>query len=169
MSIRLAEAADLPCLQLLATQVFVDTYAVDGIGASLAREVQQRLSLPAFGAELSTPGSHVRVADRDGRLLAFAHVIVGAAHPLDGTPSAELRRLYVQRAAFGQGLGTRLLRDAEAHAAGSGATMLWLTAWAGNARALAFYARCGYADQGSIDHVFEAERFENRVLARSLR
>ena len=46
--------------------------------------------------------------------------------------------------------------------------MLWLTCWVHNTRALAFYARQGYAELGSTDYVFEGEHHENRVFAKTL-
>ena len=81
---------------------------------------------------------------------------------------AELQRLYVQRHFLGQGLGRTLLQRAEEAAAVRGAATVWLSAWAGNAKALAFYRRQGYADIGESDHVFEAQRFENRVFVKAL-
>ena len=47
-------------------------------------------------------------------------------------------------------------------------SVLWLAAWSGNARALAFYARQGYSDIGAAEHVFEGRRFENRRFAKPL-
>jgi GNAT superfamily N-acetyltransferase len=167
-SIRATRPADAVSLQLLATQVFVDTYAADGIGAAVAQEVRELLSPQTFGAELATPGSHVLIAEKESRLVGFAHVIVGAAHPLDGIVAAELRRLYVLRHFLGLGVGARLLQESEARVRAEGVASLWLTAWFGNARALAFYARQGFVDQGSVDYRFAAETFENRVLAKAL-
>ena len=46
--------------------------------------------------------------------------------------------------------------------------MLWLTAWVGNTRALAFYASQGYEELGSTDYRFQGESFENRLFARRL-
>ena len=40
---------------------------------------------------------------------------------------AELDKLYVQECYTGLGIGARLLRDAEMHAAAAGASTLWLT------------------------------------------
>jgi ribosomal protein S18 acetylase RimI-like enzyme len=57
---------------------------------------------------------------------------------------------------------------AEALAAREGASTLWLTAWVGNQRALAFYASQGYEQLGSTDHTFEGEVFENRLFAKAL-
>jgi GNAT superfamily N-acetyltransferase len=79
-----------------------------------------------------------------------------------------LKRLYVQERFVGSGVGTALLCAAEALATGEGAATLWLTVWAGNHRALAFYARRSYAELGTASYVFESEQYEIRVFAKAL-
>jgi GNAT superfamily N-acetyltransferase len=81
---------------------------------------------------------------------------------------AELRRLYVQARFAGQGLGGRLLDQAEIVARDRGAPTLWLTTWVGNERALRFYPRQGYADAGETVYEFEGESYANRVFAKAL-
>jgi ribosomal protein S18 acetylase RimI-like enzyme len=167
--VRDAGEADALCLHALATQVFLDTYATDGIRESIAREAQQGLSVAAFLAQLEAPSVRVLAAEHKGFLVAFASVILGATHSLIAKgPAAELSRLYVQAPFVRRGIGALLLRRAEAMAGAAGASTLWLTAWVGNARALAFYSSQGYEELGSTDHVFENERFENRLFAKRL-
>ena len=67
-----------------------------------------------------------------------------------------------------RGVGRLLLSRAEALAAAEGSATLWLTAWLGNARALAFYRSQGYRELGSTIYAFEGERYENRLFAKSL-
>lgn len=57
---------------------------------------------------------------------------------------------------------------AEATATADAATLLWPTAWIGNARALAFYLRRGYDGVGATPYVFEGEQHETRVFAKRL-
>jgi ribosomal protein S18 acetylase RimI-like enzyme len=167
--VREAGETDALCLHALATQVFLDTYAGEGIRAAIAREAQQELSVAAFHEQLTAPGIRVLLAERKGFLVAFASVALGATHALlpEG-PAAELTRLYVQSPFIRHGIGALLLRHVEALARAAGASTLWLTAWVGNARARAFYASQGFAELGSTDHEFENERFENRLFARAL-
>jgi len=167
--VRHAGEADALCLHALATQVFLDTYATEGIREAIAREAQQGLSVAAFLGQIADPSVRVLLAERRGFLVAFASVRLGATHALlpEGR-AAELSRLYVQSPFSRRGIGTLLLRRVEALARAAGASTLWLTAWVGNTRALAFYARQGYEELGSTDHEFENEHFENRLFARAL-
>ncbi len=167
--VREAHEGDTLCLHALATQVFLDTYATLGIREAIAREAEQEFSVAAFLGQLAAPTVRVLLAERTGHLVAFASVTLGATHGLVAKgPSAELSRLYVQSPFIRQGVGSLLLRHVEALASAAGASTLWLTAWVGNARALAFYASQGYEELGSTDHEFEHERVENRLFAKAL-
>ncbi len=168
--LRSADAADVPCLSALATQIFLETYATSGISLALAREAESPFSACAFRGRLDDPFGRITVAERAGHLIAFAELVLGAGHALVRSASvAELRRLYVQSPFLRRGVGTRLLKRTEALADAEGVSALWLTAWVGNRRALAFYASRGYEELGRTEYAFEGEVFENRLFARTLR
>jgi GNAT superfamily N-acetyltransferase len=170
ISFRPAEAADALCLGVLATQVFLDTYATQGIRASIAREVLAHCSVAACGALLADPGVTILVAECAGHLVGFSQVGHGVGHEqVPEAAASELCRLYVQERFTGRGVGRDLLRHAEKAAAARGTDTLWLTAWMGNARALRFYPRCGYEERGSTVYTFEGEAHRNRLFAKRVR
>lgn len=168
--IRAATAEDALCISVLATQVFLDTYAPRGVSAQIAREVQGVVGLDAVTRELSDASVKVLVATRDEFLLGFAKWTPGARHELldATTPAAELDRLYVQEASTGQGIGTALMREVEVQAARAGAATLWLTAWVHNERALRFYPRQGYVDAGGTLYTYEGVSHDNRLFVKTL-
>lgn len=167
--LRPAEPNDALCLSVLAMQVFLDTYATDGIRPEIAREVLSGYSQAVFAKAIADTGSSIVVAQVKGHMVGFAQVTLGATHELaPAGKQAELLRLYVQEPFTGSGVGTQLLAAAEHKAKQHGATVLWLTPWVHNHRALAFYARRGYQDYGLTYFTFEDESHENRVCAKSL-
>lgn len=169
LQLRDAVPEDALCLSVLAMQVFLDTYATQGIRPQIAREVLASYSQAVFSAAIADGDSRVLVAERLGHLVGFAQVTLSAAHALaPAGPQAELLRLYVQEPFTGAQVGTRLLARAETVAAEAGAAVLWLTPWVHNHRALAFYASRGYRDHGLTYFTFEGESHENRLLAKSL-
>lgn len=169
ISLRVADAGDALCIGVLATQVFLDTYAPDGIRPALAREVLDHFATATIAALLRDPATTFVVAEGSGHMQGFVQLTRGATHVLVRADSAvELDRLYVLARFNGRGIGTRLLRHAEALAATQGASTLWLTAWVGNHHALAFYDRRGYQDTGATIYRFQDEEYENRVLVRAL-
>jgi ribosomal protein S18 acetylase RimI-like enzyme len=168
IEIRAASPGDTVTIAALATQVFLDTYATSGVRPDLAREAFREYSERAFAARLDDPQRTFLVAVHGEALVGFAELLTPAASPVAGITGAELVRLYVQHRSQRSGLGRRLLRESERTAAALSASSLWLTAWDGNANALAFYARMGYADVGATTYSFESNTYGNRVFAKRL-
>lgn len=167
--LRDAVADDALCLSVLAMQVFLDTYATEGVRPAIAREVLAAYSESAFVEHLRQPPCRIVVAERSAHLVGFAQLTLGAVCDLaPAGVQAELLRLYVQEPFTGSGLGTRLLAAAEGLAVSGGASVLWLTPWVHNHRAIAFYQRRGYTDHGMTWFQIEGESHENRVYARQL-
>jgi GNAT superfamily N-acetyltransferase len=167
---RTAGATDALCLSVLATQVFLDTYAIQGIRPAIAREVRQYLSEEAFAEILAQPRHSVLLAEIEGHLIGFAQLTHGQTHERlpPETRATELNRLYVQRPFHGQGIGKELLARSETLARSEGADLLWLTAWTGNAPALRFYESQGYQDVGASVYTFENDTYEMRLLLKPL-
>jgi hypothetical protein len=96
---RTAVAADALCLSVLATQVFLDTYATQGIRPAIAREVRQYLSEEAFTEILAQPRRVILLAEIEAHLIGFAQLTQDRTHERlpPESPAAELNRLYVQR------------------------------------------------------------------------
>ena len=167
--LRPAVGADALCLSVLAMQVFLDTYAPEGIRPAIARQVLAGYSEAIFLEAVASPDARICVAERAGHLIGFAHVTLRASHELApaGT-QAELLRLYVQEPFTALGVGSRLLTQSERMAASDKADLLWLTPWVHNHRAIGFYLKRGYQDHGLTHFVFEGEAHENRVFAKQL-
>jgi diamine N-acetyltransferase len=169
VSYRPADLSDALCIGVLGTQVFLDTYAPEGMRPSLAREALENFSMPAIQAQMESPWAAFIIAERAGHLVGFAQLTHGARHPLVRFErTAELNRLYVHERFTARGIGKALLRHAEALAAQQGAAAMWLTAWVDNARAVGYYPRRGYGDVGAATYSFEGEHYENRVFVKEL-
>lgn len=169
MALRAAAPADAKCLAVLATQVWLDTYATQGIRQAIADEVLAAFSPGAIEALMAWAQTAIFVAECADHMVGMAQVTVGTVQPLVPFESqAELDRLYVQQPFTRQRIGSRLLAAAERWAAARGAQALWLTPWVHNTRALRFYECCGYTDHGATCFQMGSERHENRVLAKPL-
>lgn len=167
--LRIGEPADSLTISALATQVYLDTYASDGIRADIAREVFTVCPEQAFAERLSAADRRFVLAERGSHLLGFVEFSTGSSCPPGDTHHGiEVIRLYVQPAMQGQRLGAGLLRRAESDCLAAGGNFVWLTAWAGNQRALRFYEAQGFRDIGATTWVFEDKSCENRVLVKPL-
>lgn len=167
--LRQAALSDALCLAVLAMQVYLDTYAKQGIRPAIARDVLASFTESSFSTAIADKQTKLWVAERESHLVGFAQVTVGQRHELAPQGhQAELLRLYVQEPFTGQKIGTWLLKESEATALAAGCDVLWLSPWVHNHRALGFYASHGYRDHGRTDHVIENESHENRVYAKQL-
>jgi len=166
---RPAEPGDRLCIGVLATQVFLDTYATDGLRPDLAREALNNYCPATFDARIRDSANHVLLAERAGHLVAFSECCSSPTPPMpvlcDGV---QLTSLYVQRRWQRLGIGAALVAKAEARAEACGARVLWLTVWVGNSNARAFYAAQGYQDVGSATYAFEEHVYENRIYSKRL-
>jgi len=169
LTFRKATTADALCIAVLGMQVFLDTYATEGIRDALAREVLESFSAPTISALIARVDTTFLVAEVNGHLIGFAHLTTHTFHPMVGDPqAAELKRLYVQERFTGFGIGWQLLRRVEAEAASQSASMLWATVWVGNERALRFYPRQGYVHVGAPTYEFQGETHENHLYRKVL-
>jgi GNAT superfamily N-acetyltransferase len=166
---RNARAADATMVSALAMQVFLDTYAAEGVRPDLAREALSQYCVAAFEERIAESDRRFILALRGDGLIAFAETVVAMrASPIAGVEGAELVRLYVQPPAQRSGIGRALLGRCESLAKDASLRALWLTAWEGNARALAFYRHLQYRDVGATTYAFEGNTYGNRVLAKRL-
>ena len=165
---RAATPADALCIGVLATQVFLDTYATSGIRAGIAREVTELLSTASIAALLADADRRFVVAEIDRHLIGFIQLHLRCGIDGPAADAAKVERLYVQERFAARGVGTVLLAHGEAVAAAAGAARVWLSVWAGNDRALAFYPRRGYRDDGPTTYTFEGDTYENRRFVKTL-
>ncbi len=145
-------------------QVWLDTYAIDGINSAIAGFVFSSFTDAEQLARLNDPTQQRIVAERDGNLLGVLTLHRDALCPCDPALRHELDAVYVSRHAQRQGIGARLLARAAEMARRDGAKALWLTVWHRNARALAFYDALGWQRIGETDFVIDGTPHRNIVF-----
>ncbi|MGN2412909.1 N-acetyltransferase family protein [Pseudomonas syringae] len=170
ITLRHATPDDALCLSALGMQVFLDTYATQGIRESIAREALEAFAPHTFAQLLAEPANlTIIVAEVRDHLIGFAQVELRTDHPiLCDSNAAELQRLYVQERFTGRGAGRQLLEAAEQCATRRQASLLWATVWSGNERALSFYPREGYEVKGFPRYEFQGETHGNSLFAKVL-
>jgi ribosomal protein S18 acetylase RimI-like enzyme len=142
LTFRAATAADIPALITLVTSA----YRGDASRAGWTTEADlldgARIDAQGLQADLAKPRSTILLAERDGHLLACAHVA-------DDNGTGYFGMFSVDPAQQGGGIGKQMMDAAEAHAAREwGVSVMQMTVIDVREELIAFYERRGYARTG---------------------
>lgn len=162
--IRQGELADAKNLAALSIQVWLHTYATEGISSAIARYVLSEFTPENFSALLTNPTVSVLVSEVHTSLVGYALLNFGAPCPVGSTATVELATLYVQEHFAKKGVGSAVLARAESLSRQRASEPLWLSVNAKNQRAIAFYAKHGYSQVGVTQFLLGGESHENHVL-----
>lgn len=170
ITIRPGTAADAEALAALAARTFRDTFAADNRPEDLALHLSEAYGPIQQGRELAGADISTLLADTGRDLAAYAQLRRGHAPGcVAGESPLELWRFYVAREWQGRGLAHMLMRQVDAEAERLEARTLWLGVWERNARAIAFYRKCGFADVGSHVFMVGSDPQTDRIMVRSVR
>ena len=168
--LRPGENTDAVLIAAVATHVFLDTYAADGVRPDLAREVFEFCSAQAFAAALAEPERRFLIASTEAGVVGFAELLLNdRPAEVEGITGAEVVRLYVQPGSHGTGVGRALLGRCEELVAASSLPSLWLTVWERNEAAIGFYRRMGFTDAGAGTYTYEDQVYGTRIFAKETR
>jgi ribosomal protein S18 acetylase RimI-like enzyme len=162
--VRVALPSDAKRIAVLAMQVWLHTYAIEGITQEISDYTRTQLTPENYLAVIHDASCNLWVAESGSALLGFALVKFGASCPENNTASAELQTLYVQEHFVGQGIGKLLLQTAESMARSRSLSPLWLTVNVHNSNAIAFYTRQNYMKVGTTYFALGERRHENHIL-----
>ena len=168
IKIRRAGPADADRLAEFAARTFHQTFAATNRADDLAAYLAGAFGPTQQLAEIAAPNTQTFLA-MGHDLLAFAQLRNNTPPPCVRTADPiELWRFYVDQAWHGRGLAGRLMRVVLAEAAQAGAGSVWLGVWEHNARAAAFYRKCGFAPVGSHDFQLGTDRQTDEVMVLKL-
>ncbi|HYD36153.1 MAG TPA: GNAT family N-acetyltransferase [Allosphingosinicella sp.] len=122
-----------------------------------------RLDAEGFRAELLDGEHQVRFAEADGAPVAFVKLGPITLPVEPARPALEFRQLYVLGPWQGLGIAPALADWALARARARGAEELYLSVWAENHRAKAFYRRYGFAYVGPYAFMVGEQADEDEI------
>jgi len=170
IDIRRCVQGDEAALALVGQATFLETYA----GALPAGDIISHCSVQhgeaLYADWLAKPGYRLWVAEmEEGRApVGYAALTPPDLPVATGEKDVELKRIYLLHRFHGTGLGARLMETALDAAAAAGFTRVLLGVFGGNARAIAFYTRQGYAEAGVRKFRVGENEYDDLVLARAL-
>ena len=168
--VRRATPADAPGLALAGAATFLETYAHMIPGADILAHAATKHSEAFYTRCLNDPQQRIWIAQTVTEAIIGYLVLAPATLPLE-SPSPddrEIVRIYVLSRFHKTGAGHRLMQEALTEATRSGAHRLVLGVNNGNEKALAFYARQGFARIGTRTFTVGKAVFDDFVLGKNV-
>ena len=168
--LRGATAGDIPALSRLGTDSFVakfgHLYSADDLSAFLTQSYAE----PMIAAELANPDRLYRLAEQDGKLLAYCKLGLSCSFPqfARGSNVLELKQLYALAEATGMGIGGALMEWAMAEFAARGADEVQISVFSGNLDAQRFYQRFGFEKVADVTFQVGQQLDEEFLFAKIL-
>ena len=176
--IRPARAGEESAVAALAASLFRQAYGASHPEPEVGAYFARALAPERFARDRADARSAVLVAERDGpagrALVGYALLREGGptahpeAPPLDAARPIEIVRFYVDAAWHGSGVAQALMAACLDEAARRHADVVWLEAWQGAARPLAFYRKAGFDRFASVRYDFGGRVDDDFLLARRL-
>lgn len=169
MIIRPVLAHEGNLLSELGSRAFYQAFARDNTPENMAAYLAGAFSPDKQAQELTRPGSKFLILEIDGTPAGYAHLQDSPAPEcITGNHPVELVRFYLLDGWKGKGIGSRLMQACIDEARGRGADVIWLGVWSENARAIAFYKKCGYSIIGTHSFQLGDELQEDFIMRREV-
>jgi ribosomal protein S18 acetylase RimI-like enzyme len=162
--IRVATAADASNLAALSIQVWLHTYAKQGLRNALSDYVLAEFTPQRLGASVADENQVLLVYEENAHLIGYLRLNLDSPSPADPEARVEMVRLYVQEHFLGRGIGSALLKHMYAHCREHGIPDVWLAVNHENTKAIGFYERHRFERTGSTFFHLENEQHENFIL-----
>ena len=164
MLIREINDTDYKNLSALAIQVWLHTYAKDGVRKEYSDYVLSKFT-PDYFRDIHKAGSKtIYVALEYDHLVGFITVDMNSVPSEIEFQGNEIVTLYIQEYFQGKGIGKKLIEKAVQELKSS----LWLSTWIHNTNAIEFYKHFGFNISGTTYFHLGDEKHENYILTYSI-
>jgi diamine N-acetyltransferase len=139
--------SQLPQLQKIGEQTFIETFAKDNTPENMQLYVQQEFSVDTLQAQLLDAHTSFYFAEMDNKIIGYLKLSDAQKNSL------EIERIYVQASMQAKGIGQLLLDHAINIAKQIGANFIWLGVWEHNPKAIRFYKKNNF--EAFDAHIFQ--------------
>jgi len=165
--IRKAGLDDATNIAVLKQQVWISTYAVEGIRQEFSGYVLAEFTVDKVREVLLKTDLQILVAMQENHLIGCVEVSLTPTRPtatIDACP--EMTVLYVLDRFGGMGIGRQLLTEALQELSGHGYNRLWLTVYHENERAINFYKKNRFMPVGEKSFEMNGNKYKNWIMLR---
>jgi diamine N-acetyltransferase len=167
--IRRANHDDARPLSILAESTFRQAFGSANTLENMTNHCRAKYSESIQALEISDPKSLTLLAECENKLIGFAQIRWrGAPSFVRGEVPSEIQRFYVLSEWHGKDVATNLIKACFDEIKTRGSDLVWLGVWERNARAIAFYKKLGFIEQGEQVFNLGSDPQRDIVMARML-
>jgi ribosomal protein S18 acetylase RimI-like enzyme len=167
--VRRAETSDLFNLAVLKQQVWISTYATEGLIDAFSSYVLSEYSVENVSQSITDKYKLILLATINECLIGCAEILLSPKSPIASEdPCLEISTLYILERFQGVGIGTKLLAECERAAKQLGFNKVWLTVYYKNIKAIDFYAGQNFTHIGDTDFVLRKDKHKNYIMLKVL-
>ncbi|MCL3782657.1 GNAT family N-acetyltransferase [Prolixibacteraceae bacterium JC049] len=167
--IREANINDLNNLTVLKQQVWISTYATEGLIDEFSSYVLSEYSLDNVKKSIQNKDITTLVALCDDCLIGCVEILKTPQKPIKSAyPSIEISTFYILEKFQGQGIGKQLLSECFNQIKQLGYQQVWLTVYYKNQNAIDFYAKQYFKHIGETNFILGEEKHKNYIMLKDI-
>lgn len=169
MIFRRANINDADNIAVLKQQVWIATYAVEGIRSEFSKYVLTAFTVENVQNTIKDNFREIIVAEINNHIVGCVEIALNEKCPVALEKDCpEIAVLYVLERFIGNNIGKKLLDKAIEYIQSINHNSLWLTVYHENQKAIDFYLRNQFKIIGSTDFVMDGNRYENKLMFREV-
>lgn len=169
LTIRRANINDLSNLAVLKQQVWISTYATQGITNEFSNYVLSEYSLNNVRETIADKNRIILIASINDCVIGCAEILLSSECPVSlGAASAEILTLYVLERFHGLGIGKKLLDECIEEFKRHNLAIVWLTVYYKNQNAFRFYIKHKFKKVGHTYFSLGNNKHKNYVMVKEI-
>ncbi len=163
IKIRKAELNDALNLSVLKKQVFISTYAINGIRKDFSEYINTEFTVNNTENAINDKNNIILIAESNGFMVGCAEISLLSNCPETKDNIPELTILYVFEHFKEKGVGYSLISEVENLVKEKSFPGLWLTVYHLNENAISFYKKQKYKIIGSTFFEMGGNKYDNKI------
>lgn len=167
--IRKVKPTDLINLIVLKQQVWISTYATEGIIEEYSSYVLSEFSIESVGKSIIDKNKLTIIATDEDRIIGCAEILLEPVSPNPSIePCPEITTLYVLERFQGLGVGKQLLTECIKFIKEMNFEKTWLTVYSRNEKAIRFYDKQNFIQIGETDFQLGESKYKNHIMMKKI-
>lgn len=169
MKIRKARLGDLNNLAVLKQQVWISTYATEGLIEEFSSYVLSEYSVENVRKSITDTNKITLLAISDDAVVGCVEILLSPKSPISPIePCIEISTFYILERFQGIGIGKKLLTVCLNEIKRLNFNKVWLTVYYKNQKAIEFYRRQNFIQIGETDFLLGEDKHKNYILIRDV-